>query len=52
MATYITLSSIIAAAERIKKSVIRPPTVLSPGLSDIYLYGLERKALDRRWLST
>lgn len=35
MATYITLSSIIAAAARIKKSVIRTPTVLSPGLSDM-----------------
>lgn len=35
MATYITLSSIIAAAVRIKKSVIRPPTVLSPELSDM-----------------
>lgn len=35
MSTYITLSSIIAAAERIKKSVIRTPTVLSPGLSDM-----------------
>lgn len=35
MTAYITLSSIIAAAERIKKSVIRTPTVLSPGLSDM-----------------
>ncbi|MEN0616227.1 pyridoxal-phosphate dependent enzyme [Klebsiella indica] len=35
MTTYLTLSSIITAAERIKNAVIRTPTVLSPGLSDM-----------------
>lgn len=35
MTTYLTLPSIITAAERIKGSVIRTPTVLSPGLSDM-----------------
>lgn len=34
MTNYITLSSIINAAERIENSVIRTPTVYSPGLSD------------------
>lgn len=35
MTNYITLSSIIKAAERIENSVIRTPTVCSPGLSDL-----------------
>ena len=35
MTNYITLSSIIKAAERIENSVIRTPTVSSPGLSDL-----------------
>ena len=35
MTNYITLSSIIKAAERIENSVIRTPTVGSPGLSDL-----------------
>ncbi|WP_446924689.1 threonine ammonia-lyase [Klebsiella pneumoniae] len=35
MTNYMTLSSIIKAAERIKNSVIRTPTVCSPGLSDL-----------------
>ncbi|WP_240430425.1 threonine ammonia-lyase [Serratia marcescens] len=35
MTNYITLSSIIKAAERIENSVIRTPTVGSPGLSEL-----------------
>lgn len=35
MTNYITLSSIIKAAERIENAVIRTPTVGSPGLSDL-----------------
>ncbi|HAV1568894.1 TPA: threonine/serine dehydratase [Klebsiella michiganensis] len=35
MTNYITLSSIIKAAERIENSVIRTPAVGSPGLSDL-----------------
>ncbi|HCM5830628.1 threonine/serine dehydratase [Klebsiella pneumoniae] len=35
MTNYITLSSIIKAAERIENSIIRTPTVGSPGLSEL-----------------
>ena len=35
MTTYMTVSSIVAAAERVRDTVVRTPTVLSPGLSDM-----------------
>lgn len=35
MTTYMTVSSIVAAAERVRDTVVRTPTVWSPGLSDM-----------------